>query len=465
LSTTAFLPGATTVYLASQTTEWVYEPADTSAADYLHIPASGGGNWVYKNATNPYAWQDAEFFVDPVAGSDDNPGTSGSPWKTVMGGWVTRVGGIYGTINLRLLTVLKMVNSETVGSELIQFDINMATPAVEFGILGAYNNLGAATTIATLTAKNRATGQKLVITATSLPAGAGTVGVLVFNTTRNSRAFVESVSGANLTLTQPTTAQTLGAPTLLPAEVDTWAATDAIQFQTTLSINLGVINGETSDGSALVVLQALTFADQTGSKNSYPVGSTDLSTAVVDCYAKGCQLLVSSAFGAYLTNVLSDYFTWIYNTYLPFVTAGSYLDVIVINSTPVFDADVHVSVLNAQDAGSSTIYIGLCYAGTFLTQNSSVWVNPVSYGSAILWGGSTGLGFKSTLTLENGLTFAGALLQTTYSLNGSTTAQAYSSSTGTWTTGVTVTPAHMDSNAGLAAPLAQCSYGQLGKAA
>lgn len=459
----AGLPTGTEIYLASQTTEWSYEPADTSAADYLHIPALGGGNFVYKNATNPFAWQGATFYVDPVGGSDDNPGTALLPWKTVMGGWVTRVGGIYGIINLRLQTVLQMVNSEAIGAELIQFEISMATPATSLSILGAYNNLGAATTIATRTAKNRSTGQKLVITATALPGGVA-VGTLVLNTstTPHSMATVEGVSGANLTLTQPTAAQTLGAPNLFPAEDDTWGVGNNIQFQTTLGINLGTINGLTSDSSAFVLLQALTFQDQTGSEYSYPGGFTGLSVLLVDCYVKNCQLLISGAFSAYLTNVLSNYYTWVYNTYLPFFIAGSFDNVIVIQSAPVFDGDTHVAVLNAEDEGGSSIYIGLCYAGQLLTQNTSVWVNAVIYGSQALWGGSSNMMFKSTLTLENGKTFAANLLQTTYQLNSSGTAQAYSSSTGLWTTGVTVTAAHMDSNGGLVAPVAQCSYALLG---
>jgi hypothetical protein len=73
--------------------------------------------------------------------------------------------------------------------------------------------------------------------------------------------------------------------------------------------------------------------------------------------------------------------------------------------------------------------------------------------------------FKSTLTLENGLSFAATLLQTTYQINSSGTAQAYNSGTGVWTTGVTVTAAHMDSNGGLVAPVAQCSYALRGAAA
>jgi len=459
-------PTGTEIYLASQTTEWSYEPADTSPADYLHIPALGGGNWVYKNATNPFVWQGETFYIDPVAGSDDNAGTSGSPWKTVMGGWVTRVGGIYGIISLRAQTVLQMVNSEAIGAELIQFEISMAVYATRLSILGAYNNLGAATTIASRTAKNRSTGQKLVITATSLPAGVA-VGTLVLNTstTPHSTAFVESIAGANLTMTQPTAVQTLGAPNVFPAEVDTWAATNNIQFQTTLNIDLGAINGLTSDSSAFVLLQALTFQDQSGSDYSYPGGFTDLSVLLVDCYAKNCQLLISGSFSAYLTNVLSNYYTWVYNTYLPFFVAGSYDNAIIIQSAPVFDGDVHVAALNAEDEGGSSIYIGLCYAGQLLTQNSSIWVNAVLYGAQALWGGSSNMMFKSTLTLENGLSFAATLLQTTYQINSSGTAQAYNSGTGVWTTGVTVTAAHMDSNGGLVAPVAQCSYALRGAAA
>ena len=459
----AGLPTGTEIYLASQTTEWSYEPADTSAADYLHIPALGGGNFVYKNATNPFAWQGATFYVDPVGGSDDNPGTALLPWQTVMGGWVTRVGGIYGIIDLRARTILQMVNGETIGSELIQFAISMATPATRLSILGAYNNLGAATTIATRTAKNRSTGQRLVITATALPGGVA-VGTLVLNTstTPHSMATVEGVSGANLTLTQPTAVQTLGAPNLFPAEDDTWGVGNNIQFQTTLGINLGDISGLTSDSSAFVLLQALTFQDQTGSEYSYPGGFTGLSVLLVDCYAKNCQLLLSDTFGAFLTNVLSNYYTWVYNNYLPFFIAGSYLNLIVIASSPVVDGDTHVAVLNAEDAGGSTIYIGLCYAGQLLTQNSSVWVNPVVYGSAALWGGSSNMMFKSTLTLETGLTFSGVLLQTTYDLNSSNTVQAYNSGTGAWTHGVTCNPTNMDANGGLVAPVAQCSYALLG---
>lgn len=252
------------------------------------LMASGGGGG--SGSFPPASWSVPNWFIDPVNGNDANAGTSsGTPVKTVTGGIVAKWGSPQVVLNQS--TTFHFLNSETSGQEAINLDITMTGGAI-FRMLGNYVSQGT-TTLATVTAKNRSAQQPLVVTLAAAPPGLA-IGWMLRNVTRGSRATIWSISGANLTMTQPYAAYALGAVQGIPSGPDdTWAADDVIIVETSLAINLQSLNLRLSQtvffgsGSNFSCLQALNLLDSLGDAAAI-VESIGGNVFLVDCQSPAC---------------------------------------------------------------------------------------------------------------------------------------------------------------------------------
>ena len=237
--TAALLQGALALVQSRQTL-WAYQPGDASAADGWHIPAAGGGNWVYVAAADGPTQQTQTAWFVSSAGSDDNAGnTSGTPLATkaeILRRWGTN------TPTLTANVVITYLTADT-GTT----DPGIFRPIINGGSLLHTAPLPAASFTGTLnavTAKVPASNQILQSTFTTTT-GAIAAGMLLVNSTRgNSRAFVQrNVSGGNWQLSQPNTPYP-GSGFPANTEVNTWASGDAITGYVLPNVNLVNLGGE-----------------------------------------------------------------------------------------------------------------------------------------------------------------------------------------------------------------------------
>jgi hypothetical protein len=429
----------------------------------------------------------AAWYVDPVGGKDTNPGTLASPVKTVMGGIVPKWGT--NRPNLPQNTNITFLNSETVNQENIALDITLTDGATVFGILGAYVPHGAATTLSSVTAKNRATATRLSVHLTAPPAGLA-IGQFIHNTTKGSRATIVAIAGAVLTMSQPLTAAAIGNVFAVPAEDDTWAATDHVQVEIPLSINLTrltVSAGNLDITNKTPTLQALNFLDSSGNGN----GSVTLNVecGVVQDVTSAASLESQAA--SYVAVNFSSFLNRNFNTGQPGVFIGGFasseppgvgesssfgpaflggfIEYLIVAGFCGLDFDVQV--VNA-NISSGTIVAGLYYIGAALyignVSNSGLatfygggqlTIDELASGELIVWGpGQITLGLQSNINVSF-TTYTDSFLQTgAFALflgNSGTSlaAAAFNQVTGAITTGIEITPANIDAKGGLFWPL------------
>ncbi len=222
----------------------------------------------------PVTWTTTDWYIDPVGGNDNNPGTGGSPVKTVMGGVVPR----WGTKSpiLPQTTTLHIVSSETSGQERILISPQFTGSGTNLIIIGTPSNVGSTFVAGTVTAKVRAApGNSLQIA--SMPGGA-VAGQLVRNITRSSSAFIASMSGSTATMEQPLkdslTTTVTAVPSLAQSNIDdTWTTGDTLQLQTVPTLNLVVFTVTGGDSNS---------TDTTGSAWVQWIHVPDISGAIAD---------------------------------------------------------------------------------------------------------------------------------------------------------------------------------------
>lgn len=236
-----------------------YQPGDTTPADGWHIPAAGGGNWVYVGPTDATTqWNVFNWFVDPqnstgLASDDNNGATTTTPLLTkneIIRRWgtssptlsgdlagdpnaITFLSGDAGVLDFAAFTpVLDQIPGASGGFMVIR-GADSARTQVFTGTLLA------------VTPKDRATNQPLQSTFT-VGSGAVAQGILLVNTTRgNSRAWAVRDPGAgNWILSQPL--QPYAFPSFLVpvVEVDTWANGDSIVGFTLPHINISNVGAQ-----------------------------------------------------------------------------------------------------------------------------------------------------------------------------------------------------------------------------
>lgn len=241
----------------------------------------------------PSEWNTAAWWIDPGnssgCASDNNTGTSATcvtgtntgpllTWGNLqVQKWGCR-GNPIGCPRLRQNTTITFLSSQSGNTDPI---VNL--PQLEAGAWEAIvGNLGVAqtltsTTLASVTAKNRATPQLLqaAFSGSALDGGSYTPAVsqtssqLIVNTTHPSRAWLNAqVSGSTYSVSQPLAAIAAGAYASTATEVDTWANSDAVTIYQPVSLNIVRVQPTVADNNAsistAVYLQTFSQLDPQG---------------------------------------------------------------------------------------------------------------------------------------------------------------------------------------------------------
>jgi hypothetical protein len=451
----AGLATGTLIYVQTYGAYVAYNPTDTTPTDVGTLDtvfrAVGGGNYL-RTASGivPQALFQQDWYVDPVGGDNENSGQAGHPVKTVMGGIVPRWGGQ--TEQTRGLRIF-FLNDETPGQEEIYL-----TASVPVGqtlqVFGNYIDVGAATTLATVTPKNRATAQLLVVTLTAPPGGLA-VGQFVHNTTKGSRAVIYQDAAGTLSMGQPFTAQVLGSVGAI-VEDDTWAPGDTVQVERRLQINLDYL----SSISENILLQAF--------ETLRPLAEIDCPVATgfaLDCGASsGNSWQHSGGTEMKYLDFWTDSLFYTRNTYNDYgvFLLGGYVEHVLVNGACniVLDGDLIVGQAELN-------FGGITYPGQFYVA-SEVICSELAYiagdagllSTAIIWGPGSWWQFSGTFFCLGQL-FVNTLLQLggTYLGAGQySSVSQYDRTTGVWTAGVATTPANLDAGKGCIEPQSQAAF-------
>lgn len=325
-----------------------------------------------------------DVYWDPQAGNDNAAGTIGVPVKT----WaeiLRRYGSDAPTMNFGQSVTVHQLTAQAANVDPVFFfpKLSGGGQAVLLGTLIAN---GGAFSPATVTAKNRTTGQLLVLN--TVPGGVVAKN-LIQNTTSALKgwAFVDAVAGANATMTQPlanSTITTIGTSTV--TQDNAWANTDTYQAYTLPLCNLKAWRPQGGDyaagGAATAAsvgwVQWIQIADPSGN-------GTGEYALVCDC----------------ATNTLSAC------QVLPRLHIAS-LNGRVVAAT-VLGCDVTGSILYF---GSSMAFYAGIGRGSFSVQGASCLIDSDAKVNAITATASLFLGavyLNSTLTMEGG---GGAIVST-----------------------------------------------------
>jgi hypothetical protein len=252
---TSILVDGAFAYLKSRTTLWTYQPRDSSAADGWHIPAQGGGNWVYHSAGNPYATLAiGNLYWDPVAGSDDATGLSGAPLAT-FGEIQRRCGSNSPQMVYGKSLVIHQLSSQPLSVDPVIFEPFMPGGG-NLVLLGTLTPVGSTFAAGTVTAKARVAGANPMSVA-GFPGGAAATN-LVYNSTRGSWSTIDSIASGVASLCQPFAAAGLTtvqfpiqqSGTVL-VEDDTWTAGDTLQVYSKVNTNLKLFQARAANDSVI----------------------------------------------------------------------------------------------------------------------------------------------------------------------------------------------------------------------
>jgi|HubBroStandDraft_2_1064218.scaffolds.fasta_scaffold00001_102 hypothetical protein len=439
-------------------------------SELIAIGGAGGGDFPSPVVPNP-SWLQANWYVNPVTGSDSASGTSpATAVKTIMGGIVAR----WGTTEpiLKQSTTIFLLAAETLNQEAIVLAPVMVFGTV-FGLVGTPTPI-ASFALGVVTPKNRSTPQ--LLTAAGFTAAGLAVGQIVVNITRgNSHAIIENLAGGVATLSQPlqplTIADAASFPPPLPEEVDTWATTDAVAVIAPLLINIKEYNprgGDTTDGThgGNWWMQGVHIADTSGTdgNSTLTMGSTDCLGYVIDSYVS--PFLIIGQIGA--EGVDSNYVVGCYCGGGVSIQYGQVVGGVVALFGLGFgpyggvDGDAICITIDCFDA---PCFVGMAYVQTGTLQvgnNGMLKLDPINsvtptY-SAFLWG-PAGLDVADNGYFENttGVSYVTrVLLKGALTINGNATGTSYAA--GVWTDGIAVTQANIDAHDGLQNPRTGAKY-------
>lgn len=411
---------------------------------------------------NP-TWQQATWFIDPANSSgladDANSGIDSAhpvlTWASIVAKWGTQ------QPRLRQDTTFTFMSSQADNSDPIYFDAYVENGArINFvGVLGAAQTIVSGV-LAGVVAKNRATPQLLNAT---LGAGVA-VGSLVVNTTHNSRAWVyANVAGNTWAMSQPLVPAVLPTPSVVPAEVDTWANGDSYTAYNPVSVRFDYIGGRiTSSSSGSIVVNSLTLA-AVPSANSFDEARIDSTqtilseckilreqlwrtvevpgnSGIVNCALAGTSAIQKGLPGTAGTLFFTGGFT-LANMQLASV---NYTGDVILNSA----VDL---VTNGYAGGYGTVYVET--GRTVRVLGAGDLNQFTQYGGPIVWGPgvwNVGSTVRNRYPAGAGLAVATFLNTGGLNLNGQGT--AYSVSTGAaavWSS-LALTPAALDAAQGVA---------------
>jgi hypothetical protein len=421
---------------------------------------------------NPY-WQTANWFIDPVNGSDGYTGTNSVFTSGTTGPLKTwgELQGRWGTPSPRLQqnTTITFMNSQPDNTDPVYFNPYMENGALVIlqGTLGANQQIATGTISATgFVVKNRATATQL-----QANTGATAVNQLVLNTTHSSYAWVSKlVSGSVYMMSQPM------APTVIPpvgflgsgAAVDTWASGDTVTVYQPPTVHFASVQPQLISGNAsftsngMIIYQLTVLGGAATNLSAFTTVNPFVS--FVECTQSptinGTILIAtSSTQGSNAPFSINSVFQSLGGG-----SIGSFINIIagridfgLYNSALELSNDVWVS----KNAGSNGFIIGCnvvailgsVYIDTALNltghfRGDVALGNPAT--TLILWGpGSLNLRANARLTYPSGAGAAAAafLLTGGMNLNGQTGAWLVKTSA-TPTAGKTLTAANLDTDLG-----------------
>ena len=429
---------------------------------------------------SPASWSVPNWYFDAAnstgCASDSNSCTSATCSSGGIGPCVTVQEVIthrWGTDApiLPQTTTLHLLSAETIGQETVVLEPVLKGTTTNFVIIGTPSNAGSTFSAGTVTAKSRGNPGTLLQIA-SMPAGA-VAGQLVYNSTRSSYAFIDKMTGSTATMTQPFTASTLTTITSVPqlTEDDGWAAGNTLQLETPLLFNLKSLRPQSSDSNAsfsspVTWVQGIYFPDPAPAPGDSTVtmvpygGGMDFSNCRFDAF-----LLFDGHTNVYGAGALNSWMNG--GLHFDFAIMDGGASNTAANSFTRFenissidgDAILHG---NTFVKGAYDIFgwsytdgeIAVAHGGTMLIEPTST----LTTNSAWLWGpGSINLeGPNSAAQNVSGTTWANSLTLGTLYIDGVTTGSKYSA--GTWTDGITVTSANLDTNNGLQNPRTGSRY-------
>jgi hypothetical protein len=300
-----------------------------------------------------------------------------------------------------------------------------------------------------------------------------TPGILLHNTTKDSYAFVDSVSGAVAVMTQPLDAAglTTVAATQTYVEDDTWAAGDFYQALSVPLLNLKIFDvygGSSNAGFTAPIgwLQMIHVGDTSGltGNDIFPPRLVDGNNLTLSCVWADPYLYLNCTegpFSCFAANVWAPQGVYYQaaimiggasNTLLN-VDDSSFEDLASIDG----DAIVHGP---AFIKGGRYCIAGLAYFDSSIdvAHGGTILIEPDIVGAGIVWGTpSINLeGPGSAVQNATGGTWAAALFATALSIEGIATGTSYAA--GVWTDGITVTSANLDTNLGLQNPRTGSRY-------
>lgn len=404
---------------------------------------------------NPAWYAMSAVYWDPVAGSDQNSGAIGAPvqhWFEII--------RRYGTTDPKFASgasvVFHKLTAQPPNIDPVFFQPQLASGS-QAVLLDTLVVVHAAFVGGVVTPKVRATETLLQIA--GMPAGTAK-SQLVYNQTRDSYAFIDSMVGAVATMQQPVHAAaltTIQIPTTGDGNEDnTWATGDTLITYQCQSLNLKLWMPQGGDVTAggqacLGWVQFSRYADISGTGSAdYVMAAQNGICNVASCCQIDPQLSVSTqggrSGGCFL---LGCTIAGTANINTAHVLGGGFGNGINVNgSDGSYGGDVIVH-------GPTVFYGGWNELASFYTDgNITLDGGEVRYDVA-LWGPGTFTGMPNT-ALHNASpgSFATTLLLSgllQFGVGGST-GTAYNPGTGLWLSGIPITPANLDTYGGLENP-------------
>lgn len=393
------------------------------------------------------SWSVPAWFVDPVAGNDAATGTTALAPLKHYSELVRRWGTIAPLLTQN--TTIEFLSDQTATSDPVAFLGQAGADGASQGVLMIKGQLVAqlpSSTITTLTAQNRATGQKWQIRDTSLPTEnfwATYVGFLVHDTTADAWFWIDSNLGnKTATISEPLQSATGG--NSAPARVAI-ANGDSYIIYAPTRVNLVRNAGRAASGYTCNVQHIDCTFDAGGETvldsflnlieckfGNFVEGSKDAASTYSNCFIQGGINTSGAILGGVINAELA-------------VTGQLVLDGdVLVNAGPISIIDDLIVgaayFANTVDVPNLTS-LGANVGSLFISNNAF-------YGLAAIWGPAAinahvggDLGYLGTAV--GAFLNAGGL-----TLDGVAIASSYDLTTGIWTPGIAVTPAKLDQAVG-----------------
>lgn len=404
-------------------------------------------------AYNPAWFALTDVYLDPQAGSDSNTGQVGQPVQT-FAEIVRRYGSVEPQAGYAQHVSVHLLSNQAPGQDPIFF-----APKVSgggwFKLLGTLVPTGSPFSPSTVTAKNKAAGQRLVLN--GVPGGIAQK-TLIQNTTSALAgwAFVDAIAGGNATMSQPianSTIQTVGVPTLV--EDNGWSSTDTYQAYTLPQVNLKSWRPRGGDESSSSIagggwVQNVEILDSSGTGASeFPLTCDAAVTVLSNCLIDTRVDMVAIQGRSQACYLVNCYVVGLLAAILgtPKVLGG----VLVggLQSLPAqLNIDGDTNVHGTCNFLGPSAFLGSVY----FDGSINIFDGCAFFVSTSLWGtASISVGASSAYCNSSGTTFAASLLTTgALKLGTSTTGTKYAA--GVWTDGIAISAANLDTNGGLQNP-------------